>query len=118
MQVTNNETYDFCVIPVKKNSAYENDKDSTFTFKGRPANTQEKKKYRLQQGVNISNNSVYIFATNLPNEIKPGDRIKYLGQMQVVESVGYYYDLSFVVNANLFNDEYIIAQCPKGLTLV
>ena len=115
---TNNETYDFLVIPVKKNSAYENDKDNTFTFKGRPANTQERKKYRLQLGVNTSDDSVYIFATNLPDNIKPGDRVKYLGQTQVVESVGYYYDLNFIVNASLFSEEYIIAQAPKGITLI
>lgn len=117
MQVTNNETYEFLVIPVKKNSAYESDKDNTFTFKGRPANTQEKKKYRLQLGVDIHDDSVYIFVTNLPDKIKPGDRVKYLGQTQVVESVGYYYDLNFIVNASLFSEEYIIAQMPKGLTL-
>ena len=105
---TNNETYDFLVIPVKKNSAYENNKDNTFYFKGRPANTQEKKKYRLQQGVNTSDDSVYIFATNLPENIKPGDRVKYLGQTQVVASVGYYYDASGIVNASIFNEEYII----------
>ena len=116
-KTTNNETYDFLVIPVKKNSAYESEKDETFTFKGRPANTQEKKKYRLQKGVNASDDSVYIFATNLPDKIKPGDRVRYLGQTQVVESVGYYYDLNFIVNASLFSDEYIIANSPKGITL-
>lgn len=114
---TNNETYEFLVIPVKKNSAYENDKDNTFTFKGRPANTQEKKKYRLQLGVDAHDDSVYIFATNLPEEIKPGDRVRYLGQTQVVESVGYYYDVNGLVNASIFSDEYVIARCPKGITL-
>lgn len=116
-KITNNETYDFTVIPVVKNSAYERDTKNTFTFKGRPANTGEKKKYRLQLGVNTSDDSVYIFATNLPDNIKPGDRVKYLGQTQVVESVGYYYDLNYVVNASIFSDEYIKAQMPKGLTL-
>lgn len=118
MVSTVNETYEFLVIPVVKNSAYESDRDHTFTFKGRPANTGEKKKYRLQLGVNTHDDSVYIFATNLPDTIKPGDRVKYLGQTQVVESVGYYYDLNGIVNAGIFSNEYIISQMPKGLTLV
>ena len=114
---TTNETYDFVVIPRVKNSAYEYDASKKITFKGRPANTQEKSKYRLQLGVNTQADSVYIYATNLPDDIKPGDKVKYLGMTQVVESVGYYYDASGIVNAGIFNPEYVVAKCPKGITL-
>ena len=116
-KVTNNENYDFLVIPVKPNSDYEDDPKKCFTFKGRPANTGEKKMYRLQKGVDTHDDSVYIFATNLPEKIKPGDKVKYLGQIQIVESVGYYYDLNYIVNPSVFSEEYIVAQMPKGITL-
>lgn len=114
---TNNETYEFTLIPRVKNSAFEYDTKNKVLFKGRPANTQEKSKYRLQLGVNTTADSVYIYATNLPEEIKPGDKVKYLGMTQVVESIGYYYDVNGIINASVFSEEYIIARCPKGITL-
>ena len=114
---TNNETYEFALIPRVKNSSYEYDTSKKVIFRGRPANTQEKSKYRLQLGVNTTADSVYIYETNLPEDIKPGDKVKYLGMTQVVESVGYYYDLNGIVNASKFSDEYVIARCPKGITL-
>jgi len=114
---TNNETYEFIVIPRKANSPYEYDKDNKFSFKGRPANTREKKLYRLQQGVNTNEDTFYIYATNLPFEVKPGDQIECLGQIQTVKSVGYYYDVNGIVNASLFSEEYIAARCPKGIAV-
>ena len=114
---TNNETYDFELIPRKENSPYEYDYEHTTHFKGRPADKEEKSSYRLQVGVNVNNDSLYIFVTNLPEEIKPGDKIRYLGKTETVESIGYYYELNGIVNASLFSDEYIIARCPKGLTI-
>ena len=114
---TNNETYEFKIISRKKNSAYETEPAKTFTFKGRVANTQERSKYRLQLGVNVNADSLYIFATNLPEDIKPGDRIIGIGLDESIESVGYYYDLNGIVNASLFSEDYIIARCPKGITI-
>lgn len=112
-----NETYEFVLIPRIKNSPYEYDTKNKIIFKGRPANTQEKKLYRLQQGVNTGVDSVYIYTSNLPDDIKVGDKVKFLGMTQVVESIGYYYDINNLTNASLFDDEYVIARCGKGLTL-
>ena len=112
---TNNETLEFVVIPRKEDDKYVYDKDNSFTFRGKIANTREKKLYRLQQGVNGNQDTVYIYATNLPKEVKVGDQIRFLGQTQTIKSVGYYYDVNGIVNASLFSDEYIQAQCPKGL---
>ena len=114
---TNNETYEFEVIPRKTNSAYEYNKDNSLKFKGRPANTREVKLYRLQQGVNGNEDTFYIYSTNLPFEVKPGDQIKCLGQIQTVISVGYYYDVNGIVNASIFNEEYVAARCPKGIAV-
>lgn len=114
-KTTNNENIEFKVTPRKENSNYEYDKDKSYTFKGRLANTREKKLYRLQQGVNTNSDSVYIYATNLPNGIRPGDQVQFLGQIQTIKSVGFYYDVNGIVNESLFSDEYIEAQCPKGL---
>lgn len=114
---TNNEQYEFTVIPRVNNSEYQYDKNKKFTFKGRPANTQEKKTYRIQKGVNGNADTVYIFATNLPEQVKPGDKVKFLGQTQTVESVGYYYDMTGIINPGIYNEEYVIARCPKGIAL-
>lgn len=113
----NNETYEFVVIPRKKNSPYEYEKDKTFSFMGRPANTHEKKNYRIQTGVNGNADTVYIYATNLPEEVKIGDKVKFLGQTQTVESTGYYYDVNGIVNVGRFSEEHIIAKSPKGIAL-
>lgn len=114
---TNNETIEFKVIPRVKNSEYKYDKSKSFTFKGRIANVREKKIYRLQAGVNTNQDTSYIYATNLPQEIHPGDQIEYLGQIQTVKSIGYYYDVNGIVNSSIFSDEYIQARSPKGLTV-
>ena len=113
---TNNETLEFVVFPRKENSKYEYDKSKSFTFRGRIANAREKKLYRLQSGVNTNQDTTYIYATNLPKEINVGDQIRFLGQTQTIKSVGFYYDVNGIVNLSLFSDEYIQAQCPKGLS--
>ena len=112
---TNNETIEFKVIPRVKNSEYKYDKSKSFTFKGRIANVREKKIYRLQAGVNTNQDTSYIYATNLPQEIHPGDQIEYLGQIQTVKSIGYYYDVNGIFNSSIFSDEYIQARSPKGV---
>ena len=112
---TNNENIVFTVIPRIKNSEYKYDKGKSFTFRGRIANVREKKIYRLQAGVNTNQDTSYIYATNLPQEIHPGDQIEYLGQIQSVKSTGYYYDANGIVNESLFSDEYIQARSPKGV---
>ena len=114
-KTTNNENLTFEVLPRKEDTPYEYDKSKKFTFKGRIANTREKKLYRLQTGVNGNQDTVYIYATNLPQDIKPGDQVTFLGQTQTVKSVGFYYDVNGIVNEGIFSDEYIQAQCPKGV---
>lgn len=113
----NNETYEFVVIPRKKNSAYEYDYDNTYSFMGRPANTHEKKNYRIQTGVQGNQDTVYIYATNLPKDVQIGDKVKFLGQTQTVESTGYYYDVNGIVNVSRFREEHIIDKSPKGIAL-
>lgn len=116
-RTTTNETYDFELIPRKENSPNEYDYNHTTHFKGRPANKEEKSSYRLQAGVNANHDSLFIYATNLPDNIKPGDKLKFLGKVETVESIGYYYEENGIVNASLFNPEYVIARCPKGITV-
>ena len=117
MIVSNNETYLFEVYRRKENSPYEYETTVAFTFKGRPANNFEKKKYRIQKGVNGNTDSVFIFSSNLNEELNVGDRIFYLGKIWEVQSTGYYFDSAFFVNGGIMSDEYIASRCPKGVNL-
>lgn len=117
MLVTRGETYKLELIKRKENSAYEWDDAPTITFKGRPANQFEKKKYRIQKGVNGNTDSIFIYASNLPKDVQPFDKVNFLGKTWTVESVGYYFDASLIVNADIMTDDQIIERCPKGIAL-
>lgn len=115
---TNNEKYILEVTSREKDSAYKYDDAPSITFYGRPANNAEEKSYRILKGVHGQQRSLYIYATNLPEELKPGDMVKFQGTERMVETIGYYYSNSLVVNPSLMSDEYIIERCPKGITLI
>lgn len=111
------ETYILQRFPRVENSPYEFSDVPDLTFKGRPASQMEKRTYRIQQGVNGNSESVFVFCTVLPDGVKPKDKIRYLGKEWTVQSVGYYFDSSLVVNAEIFSDSYLADRCPKGLNL-
>lgn len=111
------ETYPLKLIKLDKNSPYTYEKIPSIEFKGRPASSMEKKAYRVQVGVDTSTDSVYIFSTTMPEEIKDGDKVIYLGKEWTVSSVGYYFDQNRIVNASIMSEDAIIKMCPKGITL-
>lgn len=116
MITVNNEIYDFAKITRVENSPYEYE-DVEIHFRGRPANRGELRNYRVQAGINGNTESLFIISSNLPDGVKVGDFIKYLGKVYTVQSVGYYYDESRLFNAKVMSDEYIIARCPKGINI-
>lgn len=117
MLVTYGESYTLELFRRKENSAYEYEEEPYITFKCRPAGSKEKKEYRLQKGVIANNDSIYLIATNMPTEIKPNDRVRFLGEEKTVSSIGYYFDSSRIVNASILSEEAIMNRCPKGLTI-
>lgn len=114
---TNNEHFDFELYKRVKNSPYEYETTPTLVFKGRPANQYETKQYRILKGVHGNSDSIYIYATNLPEKVDVGDHVKYLGKTWVVMSVGAYYDSSHIINPSCLSDEQIYERCPKGVAL-
>lgn len=114
---TNNEHYELELTKRKLNSAYEWEDAPSCIFKGRPANQIEKKNYRVQKGVNGNTDSTYIYATNLPSEVNPGDQIKFMGKVWTVQSVGYYFDAARFVNPSILSEEQIVEQSPKGINI-
>ncbi len=117
MLVSRGEIYTLGLIKRKENTAYEWEEAVSCTFKGRPANQLEKKKYRIQKGVDGSSDSTYLFVTNLPSEVKPGDKIVFIGKQWEVQSVGYYFESSLIINADIMTDEQIMGRCPKGIVV-
>ena len=114
--IVSNERYDLVLYKRKPNSHEWEDKPSCY-FKGRPANQIEVKRYRIQQGVEGNTDSTYVFASNLPINIKPKDKIVFMGKEWTVESIGYYFESSRFVNPSLMNEEYIASKCPKGISI-
>ena len=117
MLPTNNEKYLLGLFKRKENSPYEWDNTPDISFKGRPASQKEVKQYRIQQGVNGGTDSVFVFTSNLPKIVKPGDKIVFMGKEWMVKSTGYYFDESRFVNAGLMSDDYIERKCPKGINI-
>ena len=111
------ETYRLARYPRVADSAYEYADRPDVGFMGRPAAQNEVKDYRVQQGVNANSGGMFVYATNLPKEIKPHDRILFMGKYWSVLSVGYYYQDNLIVNGSLFSEEYLTERCPKGLAL-
>ena len=109
-----------CVVEVlkrKENSAYENELVVDFRFYARPAQSLEKKAYRLQKGVDMTSSDIFIVSSNLPDSVKDGDAVMYLGKKWVVTSVGYYLDQDYIINSGIMSDDYLKAHSKKGLTL-
>lgn len=117
MIVARGETYELARFPRVENSPYEYEDAPDIVFFGRPANTLEKKVYRIQQGVNGNSDSIMVYATNLPAEIKPNDKIRFMGKEWSVASIGYYFDSNRIVTARIFDDDYLFKRSPKGLVL-
>lgn len=110
------ETYEFKLYRRIVNSFNFEDVPAA-TFRGSPVGQKSKKQYRILSGVAGTTDDIFIIATNLPKDIKVGDRIVFLGETKEVRSVGYYFDENLIVNAKLFSNEYIAKRCPKGLTM-
>lgn len=110
------ETYVFKLYSRKPNSDYKYEENPKF-FNGRPAGKIEKKSYRMQKGVEAGEDSLYILSTHLPLDINDKDKVEFLGKLWTVQSIGYYLKENLIVNASLFDEEYIIKRCPKGVVL-
>ena len=117
MLPVNNERFKLELYKRKANSKYEWEEEPSCCFKGRPANQIELKSYRIQKGVNGNTDSTFVYSTNLPSEVKPGDRVSFLGKFWTVNSIGYYYESSRIINPSILSEEQIIERCPKGLNL-
>jgi len=114
----NNEHYDLEFFHRKENSSYEFEDAPFCVCKGRPANQFETKTFRVLKGVNGNDESLFVFSTNLPTtEIKPKDRVKFMGKFWSVQSVGYYLDAARLINPSCLSEEQIVERCPKGLNL-
>lgn len=100
-----------------KNSPYEWEKAPSCIFKGRLANDVEKKNYRIQKGVNGNSDSAFVYCSNLPKAIDVGDKVKFMGKIWCVQSVGYYFNAARFINPGILSEEQLVERCPKGLNL-
>ena len=111
------ENYRIEIYKLKENTPFEWEEIPSLICYGRPASQVEVKSYRMQKGVNNSTDSTYLYCSNLPAVVKDGDRVRFLGKMWVVESVGYYFEENLVYNARFMSEDYIAKRCPKGISI-
>lgn len=111
------ENYEMKLWKLKENSAFEWADAPSLIFYGRPAGKIERSKYRVQKGVVGGSDSCYVVCSNLPDEVKEGDRIDFIGKQWKVESIGYFMEENLIVNPRIMSNEYIAKRCPKGMTL-
>lgn len=111
------EVYTLVLYKRKKNTSYEYEDVPKLTFKGRIAKPIERNFYDIQSGVTGNSDEVYIFSSNLPNEVEVGDRVYHLGKFWTVSSVGVYLEQTRCVNASVFDPKKLIEMSPKGITL-
>lgn len=111
------ENYEIKIYHLKENSPYEWEDAPFIICYVRPAGKLEIKKYRIQKGVNGGSDSTYLVCTNLPETVKEGDRVDYLGKQWKVESVGYFFDENLIVNPRIMTEEAIAKRCPKGMAI-
>lgn len=116
MLVGRGECYKAIVYKRKANSV-EYDAQPSFSFMCRIANDMERKQY-ITDGLITKNDSITLYASRIDGEIKNGDHILFNGEMKLVESVGYYLTKTNNIGAYAFNDEFLIKNAPKGITLV
>ena len=114
---TNNENFEIELYKRDPNSPYTWSDTPLLAFYGRPASQIEKKRYRIQKGVDGGTDSAFIVATNLPTEVNDGDQVIFMGKRWTVLSVGYYFDQSRIVNARCLSEQQIVERCPKGLNI-
>lgn len=118
MNVTFGETYELKLYRRLPNSPYEYEEIPYATIYCVPASPKEKSTYRVMQGVQSNEEHIFLRVNNLPAEIKPQDKVVFLGETKAIGSIGYYFDKSYIVNARVMKPEYIYTKCPKGLTLL
>ena len=118
MITTNNESEEFVLYKRVENSKMDVENVPTLTFYGRTASTYEKNHYRISQGVVGNSDGLQIFASNLPEEVKPFDKLLFRGKMWTIQSIGYYYDSNRIINRKIMSDEYMMKRSPKGLSIV
>lgn len=116
MLVSRGECYRAVVYKRKENSAEISDVPA-FSFMCRPASNLEKKQY-ISNGLITKGDNLILYATRIEGEIANGDQILFNGEMKIVESVGYYLNKSRNLSAYAFNDEEIIKNAPKGISLI
>lgn len=114
---TNNDIYTLTLYKRVENSAYEYEKAPICRFKGHPVDKKEVKNYRILKGVNGNDTSTFISCNNLPNKLDIGDRVVFMGAVYSVQSFGYFFNSSLILNADILSDEQIVTRCPKGINL-
>lgn len=114
---TQGENYIAKVQKRKENSNYEYSQEYSIIFKCRPAREYEISSYQILEGLSVNTSDMYIYASNLPSSIKPGDRILYLNKLMTISTIGVFLNQTPIVSGASFSSKYIIDRAPKGLTV-
>ena len=86
-------------------------------IKCRVASNKEKRSYQVLNGLFDENSNIAFFTQDEIDTIKPNDKILFMNEIKLVTSTGVYLNKTRNLCAYNFDDEYIIANAPKGFSI-
>lgn len=100
-----------------KNS-HEYNMANPITFQCRIANQKELEHFYPLRGLNVHKTSIGLYTQdNILDLIEDDDKIVFMGQEYLIDSVGIYLQQSRMINQRNFNDSHVIENSPKGIRI-
>lgn len=88
-------------------------------FKARVSTTKERNSFFPLNGVASQEIKLSLYTQDdIVIEIKPNDRVVFMGNSYLVSSIGVYLDSACALAQSTYKNEDLIKRCPKGVQLV
>ena len=100
-----------------KNS-HEYDTEHPVTFECRTASEKELEHFYPLRGLNVHKTGLTLYTQHdILDVIEDDDKLVFMGQEYLIDSVGIYLSQSRMVNQRMFNDSHVIENSPKGIRI-
>ena len=114
MQPRFGNTYEIALYKRIENSLeYE---EKPIVFKCKIASNKDMRSYQILNGLFNENSTLSLMTQDSVN-IEPNDKVIFLGEVKIVTSVGVFLNKNRMLSQSVFDDEHILANSPKGITL-
>lgn len=88
-------------------------------FKAKINSNENKGSFYALNGLVSDNVSISLYSQDdIVSQIKANDKVRFMGNEYLVQSVGIYLDNALAMSLDSYNEEDLYARCPKGIQLV